>query len=169
MGETLNIRMADTWLVYMETPCYYIAMAGRYITMVNAWPNEKLRRGISPITITGHAIDRCQQRVAAALTRHEVRGLLTTMVSEGRNRTTPRKWTKRSVFPTPGLSFVYWFELPDVCGLVVGRALVTVLTRDSCRMPRLSSRHRSPSGLSKRRKRHIDEERFPREPVEDTI
>lgn len=169
MGETLNIRMAITWLDRMELPCFHIAMAERYIEMVNAWPPEKLRKGISPISITGHAIERCQQRVAAALTRHEVRGLLTTMVSEGRTRTTPRKWTKRSVSPAPGLSFVYWSELPDVCGLVVGRALVTVLTRDSCRMTRPSSRLRSPSGLYKLRKRHIDEERFPREPVEDTI
>ena len=151
----------------MEILCYHIAME-RYMTMVNTWSSEKLRKSVSPISITGHAIERCQQRVAAALTRHEVRGLLSTMVSAGRTRTTPRKWTKRSVSPAPGLRFLYWSELPDVCGLVVGRTLVTVLTRDSCSTSRLSDRRRSPSSLHRRRQRHIDEERFLREPVEDT-
>ena len=115
------------------------------MTMVNTWFSEKLRESIPPISITGHAIERCQQRVAAALTRYEVRGLLSTMVSAGRTRTTPRKWTKRSVSSAPGLRFLYWSELPDVCGLVVDRTLVTVLTRDSCSASRLSDRRRSPS------------------------
>ena len=134
---------------------HYVSME-RYVSMVNAWSLEKLRESNSAIHITGHAIERCQQRVAAALTRAEVLGLLSSMVSEGRTRTTPRKWTKRSVCPAPGLRFLYWSELPDVCGLVVGRTLVTMLTRDSCSSSRPSSRHRSPSRLYRRRERHIE-------------
>ena len=68
-----------------------------------------------------------------------------------------------------GAEFVHWSKISDVCALVVGRALVTALTRASCRMPLPSSRLRSPSGLNKLRKRRIDEGRFPRESIEDTI
>ena len=160
--------MVYTWVDRMASPCYNLAMAERYITMVNGWFPERLRKGISPISITGHAIERCQQRVAAALTFGETRDLLSTMVSSGRTRETPRKWTKRSVSPAPGLGFVYWAELPDVCGLVVGHTLVTVLTRDLCKRTRRSNPRGSPSGLHKQRPRHIDEEQFLREPAEDT-
>ena len=166
MGKTLIAYIDIPRLDSMEFTCFHAVMQ-RYTSMVNTWSPQKLAKGISPISITGHAIERCQQRVASALTRDEVIELLCTMVSAGRTRTTPRKWTKRSVSPAPGLRFLYWAELPDVCGLVVGRTLVTVLTRDSCGTGRLSDRHRPTSGLHKRRQRHTDQERFLRGPVED--
>jgi hypothetical protein len=36
----------------------------------------------------------------------------------------------RNVKKTPGLRFIYWAELPGVCGLVLDGALITLVTRE---------------------------------------
>ena len=160
--------MVITRIDSMETPCYCRTMTERYMPMVNAWSQDMFRRTLSPISIDGQAVERCQQRVAAVLTRDEVRGLLSTMVSAGRTRIPPRKWTKRIESPAPRMSLVKWSDLPDVCGSVVTRILVMVLIQDKCRTSRVNGRHCSPSGLHRRRQRHIDEERFLSGSVKDT-
>ena len=167
MGKTLTYGMAIPCIDSMEITCYCGAME-RYAKIVKAWPPEKLMRGVSSVSITEHAIARCQQRVTGSLTRDETRGLLSMMVSLGRTRATPRKWTKQTVSPAPGLRFLYWSELPDVCGLILGRTLVTVLTQDKRTPSRVGGRRRSLPGLHRRKRRHSDGEQSLSSPFEDT-
>jgi hypothetical protein len=79
--------------------------------------------------ITAHAVKRCQQRIAPQLSRASANELLGRLASEGRVRPHPRRWMRGHVRLTPGLRFIYWSELPGVCGLAVGSTLVTVVTR----------------------------------------
>jgi hypothetical protein len=51
----------------------------------------------------------------------------------------PRRWMRGHVRLTPGLRFIYWSELPGVCGLAVGSTLVTVVTRSLYRRRRSAS------------------------------
>ena len=142
-------------------------MTGRYATTIEAWTSERMGGHTSPISITSHAIERCRQRVAPALNFVQTQTLLTTMVAQGRVRPTPRKWTRKNTSPRPGLRFVYWSELPDVCGLVVNRTLVTVLTRRTCKSLRLGNDRQSHYAMHKRRQQYIDEDRPSMELVED--
>lgn len=87
------------------------------------------------VRITDHVVQRYRQRVDPRATAAEARLALARMVSLGRVRSTPRHWM-RNVNQTPGLVFLYWAELPGVCGLVVNGALVTVVTRELCRRDR---------------------------------
>jgi hypothetical protein len=57
------------------------------------------------------------------------------MVSLGRVRSTPRHWM-RDIKQTPGLRYLYWAELPGVCGLVLDGALLTLITRELCKSER---------------------------------
>ena len=153
----------------MEKPCYSLDMAERYTAMVNAWSPSKWRTGTPRVFVALHAIERCQQRVAPDLTIDEIRALLLTMVSSGRVRTTPRKWMKGSVSLTPGLRFVYWSELPDVCGLVRDGTLVTVVTRTTCRRPLPTNPPFLDYLQRKHRQSFIHEDQFSRESVEDAV
>ena len=89
------------------------------------------------IDISAHAIDRYRQRVDRLASRGTGRAVLTEMTLKGHLRSRPRHWM-RHVEQTPGLRFLYWAELPQVCALVLDGVVVTVLTREVCR----SSRHR---------------------------
>ena len=135
----------------MDIPCYDLPMSERYASIVKAWSLESSVTTTPSVAVTKHAIERCQQRVAPSLTCDEAHILLQAMVSKGRSRATPRKWTKGSVLPTQGLRFVYWFEFPDVCGLVVDRTLVTVVTRPMCRRQRPAAQPRSSYAQHRRR------------------
>lgn len=87
------------------------------------------------VRLTQHVIDRYRQRVDPAASPQEARLVLGRMVCLGRVRSTPRHWM-RSVNPTPGLRFLYWAELPGVCGLVMDGALMTLITRELCKRER---------------------------------
>lgn len=87
------------------------------------------------VRITDHVIQRYCQRVDPAASATQARLVLGRMVSLGRARSTPRHWM-RNVNQTPGLVFLYWAELPGVCGLVINGALVTLVTRELCRRDR---------------------------------
>ena len=168
-GESSDSSMDCPRLDSMEKPCYSLHMAERYTAMVNAWSPSKWGTGPSRVFVTLHAIERCQQRVAPDLTIDEIRALLLTMVSSGRVRTTPRKWTKGSVSLTPGLRFVYWSELPDVCGLVRDGTLVTVVTRTTCRRPLPTNLPFSDYLQRKHRQSFIHEGQSSRESVENAV
>jgi hypothetical protein len=87
-------------------------------------PRRKLR-------VSAHAADRFRLRVSPAASPEEALRRLEQMAAAGRLRSRPRHWT--NVEPAPGLRFLYWAELPHVCGLVLEGVIVTVLTRDLCR------------------------------------
>jgi hypothetical protein len=87
------------------------------------------------VRITDHVVQRYCQRVDPRATAAEARLVLGRMVSLGRVRSTPRHWM-RNVNKTPGLVFLYWAELPGVCGLVLNGALVTLVTRELCQRDR---------------------------------
>lgn len=87
------------------------------------------------VRITDHVVLRYRQRVDPGASPAEARLVLGRMISLGRTRSTPRHWM-RHVHQTPGLVFLYWAELPGVCGLVLDGALVTLLTRQLCKADR---------------------------------
>jgi hypothetical protein len=84
------------------------------------------------VRLTQHAIDRYLQRIDTTATTTEARFVLGRLVCLGCVRSTPRHWM-RHIQKTPGLLFIYWAELPGVCGLVLDGALITLITRELCR------------------------------------
>ena len=84
------------------------------------------------LRVSAHAVERFQSRVYPTSSAAACRLLLERMVSCGKTRSRPRHWM-RQIEPAPGLRFLYWVELPHVCGLVVNGVVVTVLTRALCR------------------------------------
>ena len=66
------------------------------------------------------------------------------MVARGRMRSRPRHWT-RGVHQTPGLRFLYWADMPDLCALVLDGVVITVLTREVCRPSRTYDRGTRPT------------------------
>lgn len=87
------------------------------------------------VYITDHVVQRYRQRVDDSASPAGARLVLGRMISLGHTRSTPRHWM-RDVRKTPGLVFLYWAELPGVCGLVLDGALVTLLTRQLCKAER---------------------------------
>jgi hypothetical protein len=81
--------------------------------------------------VSAHAAERFRLRVSPRASLLECRLQLEEMATAGQLRSRPRHWT--TVEPTTGLRFLYWAELPHVCGLVLDGVIVTVLTRDVCR------------------------------------
>jgi hypothetical protein len=79
--------------------------------------------------ISQHAIERCRQRVGTQLSDAGAAALLGRLAAKGRARPTPRRWMRGKVAQTPGLRFIYWSDLPDVCALAVRSTIVTVITR----------------------------------------
>jgi hypothetical protein len=78
--------------------------------------------------ISQHAVLRWQERVERDASWTAARLALGQFVSRGRIRPTPRHWT--DVDPSPGLRFLYCAERPNVCALVMGGTVITVLTRE---------------------------------------
>src|SRR4051794_11546231 len=87
------------------------------------------------VRLTQHEIDRYRQRVAPTASPQEARLVLGRMVCLSRARSTPRHWM-RDIKQTPGLRYLYWAELPGVCGLALDGALLTLITRELCRSER---------------------------------
>jgi hypothetical protein len=86
------------------------------------------------VRLTTHVVERYVERVDPKASSGEARLVLGRMVSLGRVRSTPRHWM-RNVKKTPGLRFIYWADLPGVCGLVLDGALITLVTRELFRSP----------------------------------
>jgi hypothetical protein len=83
--------------------------------------------GFGTPRITQHAVQRWRERVDPYITADQARQELREFISNARHRPRPRHWT--DVQPTSNLGFLYWSLRPDVCGLVVDGAVVTVLAR----------------------------------------
>ena len=84
-----------------------------------------------PLSLTQHAVERWHSRVDPDGSVSEARLALGRFLLLGRRRPNPRRWTIARA--EPGTSFVYWSGRPGVCAVVVGRTVVTVLTRSLCR------------------------------------
>ena len=153
----------------MEFPCYSADITQRYMVVVSFWAPEKSGTTHLSVVVTEHSVKRCQQRIAPSLTCNKTRALLQAMVSKGRSRATPRRWTKGNVLPTPGLRSVYWSGLPDVCGLVVNHTLVTVVTRLIGRRQRSTGCLRSDYVQHKRRIRLTEGTTHTTESDEDDV
>ena len=153
----------------MDIPYYSANMTQRYMAVVSFWAPEKSGSTHPSVVVTEHSVKRCQERIAPSLTCNETRALLQAMVSKGRSRATPRRWTKGNVLPTPGLRFVYWSGLPDVCGLVVNHTLMTVVTRPIGRRQRPTDRLRSDYVQHKRRIRLTEGTTHATESDEDDV
>jgi hypothetical protein len=85
------------------------------------------------------------------------------MVALGRTRSTPRHWMRGRISPAPGLRFLYWSRRPSICALVVGNAIVTVVTRSMFRAPtmhevRRAGRPRPVEPSRWRWERRVDDE-----------
>ncbi|HEV1997979.1 MAG TPA: hypothetical protein VGR61_07620 [Candidatus Dormibacteraeota bacterium] len=83
-----------------------------------------------PVRITSHALDRFQERMSPDASRQMALGAMRELLAYALVRTTPRWWTSGRA--EPGTRFVYSDLDPDVCLVVNGDAVVTVLTRDLC-------------------------------------
>jgi hypothetical protein len=79
--------------------------------------------------LTGHAVARYLERVEPECSQLTARQRLELIVQHGCSRSTPRHWMRGRVRPAPGLRFLYCAEHPDVCALLIGDAVVTVVSR----------------------------------------
>lgn len=96
--------------------------------------------------ITEHAIQRYITRVDGSASKEEARSRVEWIITRGRIRSTPRHWMRSSSRTTPGLRYVYCWQQPDVCALVLDGAVVTVLTHELCRPLRLTVAHETSTG-----------------------
>ena len=85
-----------------------------------------------PIRVTSHALERFQERVSPVATRQAAFGAIRDLLAYGVARTTPRWWT--TARPGPGVRYVYSDLDPDLCLVLNGDAVATVLTRDLCQL-----------------------------------
>src|SRR4051794_24834083 len=83
----------------------------------------------SRVRLSEHAIERYCERVEVGCRPGTARERLNQMATFGRMRSTPRHWMRRRVSTTEGLRFLYWAHMPNVCALVRGDTVVTVVTR----------------------------------------
>lgn len=83
-------------------------------------------------SITKHAVERYQQRVAPGASALEARMALQQFVSLGKARPNPRRWMCQHR-PGPQIRYVYWVQRPRVCAIVRDGAVVTVITRELIR------------------------------------
>lgn len=111
-------------------------MAERYREALTDWIPAATDARPTHLAVTLHAVERCQERAAPMHSHFHVRQLLEDMAAQGHVRKTPRRWMRSQVTLTPGLRFLYWSDLPDICALVIGTSIVTVITRAMCRRPR---------------------------------
>lgn len=86
-----------------------------------------------PLLLSAHAVTRYRDRVDPTASSSEARLGLNRFVMLGRARETPRHWMRNDVEAGPGVRFVYWSGRPDVCAIVRGDVVVTVVTRALCR------------------------------------
>jgi hypothetical protein len=86
--------------------------------------------GGQPIRITTHSLDRFQERMNAGATRFQAFCGIRDLLAYGMVRTTPRWWT--TTHAEAGTRFVYSDLDPEVCLVVKGDAVATVLTRELC-------------------------------------
>jgi hypothetical protein len=84
------------------------------------------------VAVSTHVVDRYVQRVDGRASRIEARLAVAQIASLGRARPVPRHWLRDHVPPSPGLLFVTWSERPEVCLLVRGGVVVTLITRAMC-------------------------------------
>ena len=82
--------------------------------------------------VTHHAVDRYIERVEPSATRYQAAAAIARIVGWGQVRSTPRHWMRGLVRQTPGLWFIYLAEQPGVCALVIGGAVITIITRRLC-------------------------------------
>jgi hypothetical protein len=88
---------------------------------------------MTTVSLSNHAVSRYRERVAPSTSVLEARLALGRFVRLGRVRATPRHWMRGDVDPAPGVRFIYWSGRPEVCAIVRGDVVVTVVTRSLCR------------------------------------
>ncbi len=97
------------------------------------------------LRISRHAVDRFRQRVEQ-VPQTEARRRLAELAGESTRRPKPRWWTP--VNPSPGVLFLYPHADSNLCLLVQGGTVVTVLSRAACdvwrRVRSRSARRRLP-------------------------
>lgn len=113
-------------------------MKPRRLPLLRNAPRPPLERG-APLRVTRHAIERYQQRVEPGRSYEGARRRLEQMVGLGRTRSTPRHWMRGKVAPTPGLRFLYWSQLPNVCALLKDGVVITIVTRSMFSGPHSST------------------------------
>ncbi len=87
---------------------------------------------MSQLFLSSHAVARYRARAEPTISFDEARLRLGRFASMGRHRSTARHWMRDDVRAAPGLSFIYWSAMPDVCALVRDGTIVTVITRQMC-------------------------------------
>src|SRR5438067_6148622 len=100
----------------------------RHLTVVGT-ATAPAPRAATRVRVSYHAIERYRQRVAPGSSYVTARLRLEQIVALGRTRSTPRRWMRGQVSPTPGLRFLYWCQRPDICALLIDDVVLTVVTR----------------------------------------
>lgn len=130
-----------------ETTYTYLSGASTVRRMESRANHGKAVAPVSNILVTQHAIDRYIQRVEPSASRDDAHDRVARIVTLGQARPTPRHWMRERVRLTPGIRFVYWWQQPQVCALVLNGAVITILTRALCAMPAFASAGAAPDSL----------------------
>jgi len=89
------------------------------------------------LTISNHAIQRYQERVAPAISNREAVSQIRSILATANSRSRPRWWT-RVAGERPGCRYLYSASRADVCLVVRDGAVVTVFSRSVCALWRAS-------------------------------
>ncbi len=143
----------------MEDTRYYSGMASRIENIIIEIQHSELPLGTDRFQISEHATNRFIQRVAPKIPDSSAVKIFQCLVTQGRTRATPRWWMKHKITITPGMRFLYWAHLPDVCAIVRNGTVVTVMTKSMFKSkPSVSAeteRSNTWKRNHKRRSRHV--------------
>lgn len=114
------------------------------VSRVNTPTAGLVALGNSPIRISSHAVDRYCERVDPTADRRTAFQALAAILGSATVRTTPRWWTTCRL--EPGTRLVYSAVNPDVCLIIKGTTVVTLVTRSLCAPTRALARPKRSSG-----------------------
>lgn len=83
------------------------------------------------LTISNHAVQRFQERVAPSISNREAVSQIRSILATANSRSRPRWWT-RVAGESPGCRYLYSANRADVCLVVREGVVVTVFSRSVC-------------------------------------
>ena len=139
----------------VEDTRYYSGMTNRTENMIIEIQHSELPLRADRFDISDHATARFIQRVAPKIPDSSAVEIFQCLVNQGRTRATPRWWMKHKITMTPGMRFLYWAHLPDVCAIVRNGTVVTVMTKSMFKSKRSVSMEIEQSNTGKRNHKRI--------------
>src|SRR5947207_1066735 len=83
------------------------------------------------LRISRHATDRFRERVDPTLSARQAEAAIVDLARRGKRRPRPRHWLGPAHQIAPGTQYVYAADYPDICLIVSGSVVKTVLTRQT--------------------------------------